>query len=456
MSFAQAPDTLWTRDLSLSYDWTSLFDAEEHNNTFVAVGGAYDSAYGRALAICVTTSGDTLWHRLYGAGELDEAHALVKAFDGGLVACGFTSSFGFWGDIWILHLSTAGDTNWTRSYHYTGDGAWDIVRTRDSCYATIANIDATPGNGRTPLLLKLNMNGDSIWSRRFPTIDNAFALSQTSDDGFVIAASTRSYPARMAIVKTDSSGNFQWQRLFGDSINGHMGFAVADALDQGLILAGTELIGEGDMFCARLSTFGDSLWSRVFENTGGQGARCVVTLADGFLFGGDGMRLVRTTASGEVIWNQTYDELSWGQTAYECLPTSDGGFLLVGAGSMGRLVKVGPECAVVTPASPEVVITTLGLDAHLQWAAVDTSVGGCPVSELWYAVFYSPTSGGPFYYHGWTPDTVYTHSGVVNFSPTQFYQVVAVDAPAAVAMELEPGMEMNEVMRKVGGRENRR
>ncbi len=64
---------------------------------------------------------------------------------------------------------------------------------------------------------------------------------------------------------------------------------------------------------------------------------------------------------------------------------------------------------------------------HLNWSVVDTSVGGCAVSDLWYAVFYAPTSGGPFYYHGWTPDTSYTHYGVVNFSPTQFYQVVAVE-----------------------------
>jgi len=99
-----------------------------------------------------------------------------------------------------------------------------------------------------------------------------------------------------------------------------------------------------------------------------------------------------------------------------------------------------------TPAAPEVVITTLGLDAHLSWSVVDTSVGGCAVSDLWYAVFYSPTSGGPFYYHGWTPNTTYTHVGVVNFSATQFYQVVAVEGPVAVAGGLVKGMEMGEVL----------
>ncbi len=102
-----------------------------------------------------------------------------------------------------------------------------------------------------------------------------------------------------------------------------------------------------------------------------------------------------------------------------------------------------------TPAAPEVVITTAGLDAHLSWSVVDTSIGGCAVTGLWYAVFYSPTSGGPFYYHGWTPQTTYTHSGVVNFSATQFYQVVAVEGPVALAGSLVRGMEMGEVLGKI-------
>lgn len=101
---------------------------------------------------------------------------------------------------------------------------------------------------------------------------------------------------------------------------------------------------------------------------------------------------------------------------------------------------------VSTPAAPEVVIQTAGLDAQLAWSVVDTSVGGCAVSGLWYAVFYSPTSGGPFYYHGWTTDTSYTHYGVLNFSAAQFYEVLAVVGPTAVAAGLERGMEMGEVL----------
>ncbi len=102
-----------------------------------------------------------------------------------------------------------------------------------------------------------------------------------------------------------------------------------------------------------------------------------------------------------------------------------------------------------TPAAPDIVVSTSGLDAHLTWSAVDSSIGGCAVSDVWYAVFYAPTSGGPYYYHGWTADTAYTHAGVVNFSATMFYEVMTVDAPVAVAGELERGMEEGVAMGKI-------
>lgn len=99
-----------------------------------------------------------------------------------------------------------------------------------------------------------------------------------------------------------------------------------------------------------------------------------------------------------------------------------------------------------TPAAPNVVIQRTGLDVNLLWAEVDTSIGGCPVSDLWYAVFYSPTEGGPFYFHGWTADTAYTHYGVVNFSAMQFYSVMAMSAPTAVAGTLCEGTPKEEVV----------
>jgi hypothetical protein len=57
----------------------------------------------------------------------------------------------------------------------------------------------------------------------------------------------------------------------------------------------------------------------------------------------------------------------------------------------------------------------------------------------------APQSNGPFYYHGWTADTTYTHDGVITYAAGMFYQVLAVAGSVDVDT-LVPGMRMEEAV----------
>jgi hypothetical protein len=100
-----------------------------------------------------------------------------------------------------------------------------------------------------------------------------------------------------------------------------------------------------------------------------------------------------------------------------------------------------------TPAVPNVVITFSGEDARLAWNPITQSIGGCPVSVTGYEVFYSPTFGGPYYYHGFTADTSYTHVRAVQFAGGMYYQVVAYTGPLSVLEGIARGEEMRAVLR---------
>lgn len=103
-----------------------------------------------------------------------------------------------------------------------------------------------------------------------------------------------------------------------------------------------------------------------------------------------------------------------------------------GSGGYLRIPLSGEQ--VTTPAIPEVVLTIEGEDALLAWSPVDTSMAGCPISVTRYLVFYAPISDGPFYFHGGTTDTSYTHHWVATYEDDQFYQVIATTAmPALLA-----------------------
>lgn len=94
-----------------------------------------------------------------------------------------------------------------------------------------------------------------------------------------------------------------------------------------------------------------------------------------------------------------------------------------------RIPLIGTQ--VSTPATPEVVIAIQGENAQLTWNRITESVGACPIEVTRYLVFYSPTSSGQYYYHGFTGDTTYVHVGVVTYASGMFYHVYAVTTPPA-------------------------
>ncbi len=85
-----------------------------------------------------------------------------------------------------------------------------------------------------------------------------------------------------------------------------------------------------------------------------------------------------------------------------------------------------------TPAAPEVVISTVGNNAVLRWSPIVESIGHCQIDPPSYLVFFSEDPDGPFWFHGVTTDTAYTHVGAVHYTASMFYHVYAVQA--------EPGL----------------
>jgi pimeloyl-ACP methyl ester carboxylesterase len=76
------------------------------------------------------------------------------------------------------------------------------------------------------------------------------------------------------------------------------------------------------------------------------------------------------------------------------------------------------------PGGMGIVIT--GEDAELSWCAVDTTIYGDPIEIDVYVVSYAEEVFGPYWYLAYTPETMYTHVGVVRFTEHMFYWVRAI------------------------------
>jgi len=100
-------------------------------------------------------------------------------------------------------------------------------------------ICGTTGGG--VLLLKLDQNGNKIWSKRYQGLAGSIGRSveQTSDGGYIVAGSWNDGGAttKMLLFKTDPSGNIQWQKTFGGAWYEY-GYSAKETPDGGFIIVG--------------------------------------------------------------------------------------------------------------------------------------------------------------------------------------------------------------------------
>lgn len=171
--------------------------------------------------------------------------------------------------------------------------------------------------------MKTDATGLPTWRKTYPG-GSWWAVTETSD-GYAFAGYER-------LTKTDSSGNVVWSRLLPGE-----GRAVAVTSDGGLIVAGTK---DNDAYLLKTDASGNYVWAARYGGAGAEEGRSVVETSNGFLLlghtdsfgaGGQDLLLVRTDASGNLLWGRTVGgtgQDGHAYSPYRMIGTADGGFFI--------------------------------------------------------------------------------------------------------------------------------
>lgn len=240
-------------DLSIS-NWNN-------ENIIVEVDGKTNPetpALHRQLGITLQSQ----WDRAYGGTGTEHARCVVQAEDGGYAIAGYTVSFGAGaGDFWLVKTDASGNLQWSKTYGGPNtDVGWSVVQTADGGYA-IAGFTwsfGTGGGSPDTWLVKTDASGNHQWNQTYGSNDGEVGHSvvQTIDGGYAIAG-YKSYFGRpdvdVWLVKTDASGNHEWNHTYGGR-KGDCGRSVVQTTDSGYAIAGDTWsfdAGSGDVWLVK-------------------------------------------------------------------------------------------------------------------------------------------------------------------------------------------------------------
>ncbi|MCU0348921.1 MAG: hypothetical protein MUC59_18420, partial [Saprospiraceae bacterium] len=264
------------------------------------------------------------WRRSYGGPEHDIIDDFRQTSDGGYLLCG--SSFTTGGNGFQFQLTKTdrlGNVVWSKTYGSTAtEFARAAIETSDGGYALVGRSDN--GNGDVGILLvKTDANGEELWSNTYggPGEDEAWGIAETTDNQLVITGQSTSFSAGdqdVYLAKIDLDGNFQWFQTFGGT-DDDFAFDVLPLATGGLMVGGTTRsfgAGDYDVYLLKITHNGTLEWSQTYGGAFGEWGTYIAPMPDGgFALAGstqsfnnwfDDIYLVRTDASGDLLWERSY------------------------------------------------------------------------------------------------------------------------------------------------------
>ncbi len=334
------------------------------------------------------------WQKCFGGSNSEDSsninyslHSILQTQDGFILAGETQSNDGNVSgnhggdDLWLLELSSSGGLLRQKCFGSAGnDGGSRIIHTSDAGFAVLGWSNANDGDvsgnhgGMTDLwLLKLDFFWHIQWQKCIGGTGWELPgnLIQTSDGGYIVSdASTsndegffnRGYSDEY-IVKLDSSGSNQWQKLYGGTFPEGAN-TIMPTSDKGYIVVGTTaskdsiVLGDHldstgnstlDTWIFKLDSIGQLQWQKCIGGTGSDLTSSFIRTFDGgyILCGSttseDGdvighhhsLRnssdawVIKFDSSFNITWQKCLGGSNW-DAGYSIIQTIDSGYLMCG------------------------------------------------------------------------------------------------------------------------------
>ena len=205
------------------------------------------------------------WEKHSSYQKQDYYTDVSETLDGGFVVLGAIGA-GKYTDFWLLRLNENGDTLWTRRLGTeTIDQPEKIICLNNRHILMMGKTGS--GDNEKVLLIKSDETGNELWRQTLN--DGAFYkaddISPLPDNGFMVAGAKSSDPStpHLWMAKMDENGNIAWEHTFIEDTKGCLA-SVKQLPNSDFILSG-QLTGavenDCDIVVIRTNSEGKEIWN---------------------------------------------------------------------------------------------------------------------------------------------------------------------------------------------------
>jgi hypothetical protein len=346
---ASAPAVEWTKTYSGASATTVIQTSDQG---YLIVSSPLISSPDTVLELIKTDSaGNQVWLKTYPG--FPGGVLASQTSDGGIALAGTTSD----SKLFLARLDASGVILWNTTFSDSySDSFTRLILTGDGDFAILGSTVNYVTDNYGALLVKIDSGGNLLWNQTYGGTQqiSPFGLSQTSDGGYVIAASTQYFGFSLWLIKTDASGNTQWYRPFQNNRMGPEVTQIYGATALGTNDGGYFLLSRISWYQANISGYastclafktdanGDQQWNQTYPNI----YSTVIQTGDGGYVLGQASSgtvvLSKIDGLGNMLWNGSYSYTADSNARF-VITTSDGGFALAGTSSNhATLTKLAP------------------------------------------------------------------------------------------------------------------
>ena len=318
------------------------------------------------LIIKLNSMGEIEWSRTFGDTRADSFNSIKQTHDRGYIASGVfnnTSSPMEHPQLWTLKLDSSGIVEWESALDL-GDygGSSSVMETIDSNYImvgsgyTIGRFDSLK-----MWVAKKNSKGKTLWSKFYGGSKNDIGITsiETKEGDYIIVGKSSSvdgdlYGKKLGytwLLKLDQNGNIIWSKYFGGTRTDYIS-SIITTIDGGFLAVGSSNSRESvssnrdmDLWILKFNSEFSIEWEKKIGNSKEEEAISVLQTSNGDyliasksngkfkdnskVIGSSDFWVIKITSTGLILWSAYYGGAN-SDIPKKIIQTRDGGFLVGG------------------------------------------------------------------------------------------------------------------------------